>query len=256
MAVIQHFGLKTEGRRFVMGDLHGCLKTFHALLEKIRFDESKDEIHSVGDLTDRGPHSLETLLLTRHPWFHAIRGNHEEFIVQYLAGHERAVGRNHIGNGGEWFYDLDDATRELAGELVRALPYGAAIETDFGTIALSHAGTLDDWKEHCDSWEQFAELSKTKREKLHHRTLWSRSRIKDRRETPVTNVTTVMVGHSPVPAVGALGNTLYIDTGCGAGRWPQEWIAQGYQPRLTAVELANPLVFHEQERLDTVMIYR
>lgn len=256
MSVFQHFERNTVGRDFVFGDVHGCLETFQALLEKIHFDESKDRAFMEGDLVDRGPHSLDMLLMTRLPWFHAQRGNHEEFICQYMDGKPSAIGRCHIENGGEWFYNLPEEGKIAALELVRALPFCMSIDTAFGTVGMSHAGVLDDWNTHVDSWMNHASLSKNKLEKLYHRTLWSRSRIKNNVTTPVTGVPLVMVGHSPVPEVCALGNVLYIDTGCGAGRWPAAWQEAGYNPRLTAVELTSPLVYHHQERLDTVVIYR
>lgn len=211
---------------------------------------------SEGDLVDRGPDSLHTLLMTQYPWFHAVRGNHEEFICQFMAGKESAIGRNHIANGGEWFYNLSDEAKHAVLALVRALPFSISVDTAFGKIGIVHAGALDDWNRHCESWENYATLSKTALEKLYHRTLWSRKRIRDQIETPVENITKVFVGHSPVPQVTILGNVHYIDTGCGAGGWPMEWLDAGYAPSLTAVELTEPLVYHRQERLDPVLVYR
>lgn len=252
MAVIQHFERNTLGRDFVFSDTHGCLKTFQALLDKIGFDERKDRAFMAGDLVDRGPHSLEMLAMTQYPWFHSVRGNHEQFICQVMAGEVDAVRDDHQKNGGGWFYDLSEEAKQATLELVRALPFSLSIDCDFGTVGLAHAGVLDDWNEHVTSWENYTELSKNKLEKLYHRTVWSRKRIRDNNRTPVEGVSLVIVGHSVVPEPIFLGNVHYIDTGCGAGRWPVEWLCKGYRPRLTAVELSTPLRHYHQERLDIV----
>lgn len=111
------------GRDFVVGDLHGCRKALDFLLEAVGFDGAHDRLISVGDLTDRGPHPMECLALLEEPWFHAVRGNHDEMILQAgatyqpdrllplcsdepLPGHEprRAL----RGAGGNWFLDVID----------------------------------------------------------------------------------------------------------------------------------------------------
>ena len=252
MAVIQRFERNTEGRDFVLGDLHGCCKTLDALLEKIHFDESKDRMFSVGDLVDRGPDSLQALLMTQYPWFHVTRGNHEEFICQYMAGKESALRRNHTANGGTWFYQLSPEEKQAVLDVVRALPFSLEIETSFGLVGVTHAGVLGSWTQHCTDWNDYLTLSKSKLEKLYHRTLWSRSRLRDNDTTIVDGAELVVVGHCPVNHPAMLGNVLYVDTGCGAWRWPAAWRTAGTLPALTAVELTQPLCFHRQERVDSV----
>ena len=50
--------------RYAIADIHGCCKTFHALIEKLQIQRS-DEIYLLGDYIDRGPDSkgvLDTII--------------------------------------------------------------------------------------------------------------------------------------------------------------------------------------------------
>src|SRR3546814_7017992 len=82
-ALHQRMPANTVGRDFIVGDMHGCLDLFQAQLDRIGFDPTKDRIFSVGDLADRGPDSMGCLRLLREPWFHAVRGNHEDMLLDY-----------------------------------------------------------------------------------------------------------------------------------------------------------------------------
>ena len=66
----KHFNKNTEGRDFVIGDLHGCFDLFLDLLEEIEFCTFTDRMFSVGDLIDRGDKSIECLRLIKKPWFY------------------------------------------------------------------------------------------------------------------------------------------------------------------------------------------
>lgn len=39
-----------RGRDFVVGDVHGCLRTLEHVLREVGFDEDRDRLFSVGDL--------------------------------------------------------------------------------------------------------------------------------------------------------------------------------------------------------------
>ena len=47
--------------KFAISDLHGCRKTFLALLDKIAFSQN-DELYLLGDYVDRGPDSEGVLV--------------------------------------------------------------------------------------------------------------------------------------------------------------------------------------------------
>ncbi|MEM9884707.1 MAG: metallophosphoesterase family protein [Bacteroidota bacterium] len=81
--------------RFAISDIHGCLKTFKALLEKINFSKA-DELFLLGDYIDRGPDSKGVIdhileLKAKGYLVHCLMGNHEELMIRGLKGDELAL---------------------------------------------------------------------------------------------------------------------------------------------------------------------
>ncbi|MFL1515535.1 MULTISPECIES: symmetrical bis(5'-nucleosyl)-tetraphosphatase [Pseudomonas] len=73
---------------YAVGDLQGCLEPLQCLLKQVAFDPAQDKLWLVGDLVNRGPHSLETLR-----FLYGIR----ESLVCVLGNHDLhllAAGRN------------------------------------------------------------------------------------------------------------------------------------------------------------------
>lgn len=74
-------------RVFIIGDIHGCSKTFRKLvLEKISIRKS-DKIYCLGDYIDRGPDSkgvIDFIIELREKGFntHTLRGNHEQLLLE------------------------------------------------------------------------------------------------------------------------------------------------------------------------------
>ncbi|MHB1665841.1 metallophosphoesterase [Thiomonas sp.] len=99
------------GRDFVVGDLHGSLRLLEIALEGVHFDRGRDRLFSVGDLVDRGQNSLGCLQLLQEPWFHCVRGNHEDLMLDFLDdGHQYGSGSRHAwldqANGSGWYFEL------------------------------------------------------------------------------------------------------------------------------------------------------
>lgn len=74
-----------SGRRFAISDIHGCFKTFKALLKKIKL-QKEDDLFLLGDYIDRGKNSKGVI---DHIWdlkedgfrVHCLRGNHEQMML-------------------------------------------------------------------------------------------------------------------------------------------------------------------------------
>lgn len=126
----RHFRANLAGRDFVVGDLHGCRELLLALLKHVGFDTRVDRLFSVGDLVDRGPDSLGCLRLLDDACFHAVRGNHEQMMIDWLASQDD--GGHWFANGGNWVlaHWKDDAARaeiEAFGRRLAALPLMATV---------------------------------------------------------------------------------------------------------------------------------
>lgn len=113
----------TAGRDFVVGDLHGHRALLERELEGLDFDPARDRVFSVGDLIDRGPDSLATLALIEQPWFHAVLGNHELMLLNYLGCYDsrRHSRKGFVSGSGEWVVDALAAHRRRVTRLAEAL---------------------------------------------------------------------------------------------------------------------------------------
>ena len=69
-------------RLYVVGDVHGHLATFRALLHRLNLGP-EDRVVCLGDMIDRGPDSAGLVdLLRSHPQVICLKGNHEQMAVQ------------------------------------------------------------------------------------------------------------------------------------------------------------------------------
>lgn len=81
---------KCNGNRYVISDIHGCVKTFKSLVERIRLSED-DQLFLLGDYIDRGSDSkgvIDFIFKLQEKKFQVfpIKGNHEEdFLRFYLS---------------------------------------------------------------------------------------------------------------------------------------------------------------------------
>ncbi len=77
---------------WVIGDIHGCWQTLQALLERIAWDRSRDDLWLVGDLVNRGPSSLEVLrwAFSNRERLTAVLGNHDLHLLARGVGAAKA----------------------------------------------------------------------------------------------------------------------------------------------------------------------
>ena len=216
--MIKHFNKNTDGRDFVVGDIHGMFRMLEAQLGVLEFDTSKDRLFSVGDLVDRGPESNIFDRWLDKPWFHAVKGNHEQMMIdaaeEYQNPLNQQAGAHHYVNGGDWFYGIPTVEQQCYAIMADELPIAIEVETDKGLVGIIHAECpLDDWG-------LFKSLYSDNKEYFDQVAMWSRKRIKAGYTRHVSGVVDLYVGHTVMIDTNphTLGNVHYIDTGaCFAG---------------------------------------
>jgi bis(5'-nucleosyl)-tetraphosphatase (symmetrical) len=80
---------------WIVGDVQGCHKPLKRLLERVRFDWSRDVLWSCGDIVNRGPKSLKTLrfFYEHRDAIRLVLGNHDLHLLA-VAHAVRAPGRS------------------------------------------------------------------------------------------------------------------------------------------------------------------
>lgn len=215
-----------DGRDFVVGDIHGMFSALRRLLEDVSFDGARDRLLSVGDLVDRGPESAEALEWLAQPWFHACRGNHEQFVLDSGNPEQYELWIHH--NGGGWWLDMDGALRERFIQAIGEMPLAMEVETDAGLVGIVHADVPP-----MMSWDAFMTRLEEGDEDATFYAMWSRNRIAGVVSSlPVRGrVDCVYCGHTPTRQTVVVDNVHYIDTGA-------VYCNEGYEEaRLTLVQI-------------------
>ena len=232
----------TQGRDFVIGDIHGHFELFEQLLKAVKFDEKVDRAISVGDSIDRGPESHRALEFLEKPWFFSIRGNHEAMLMAAQA-REYGIYELWMKNGGEWSERVAESHLNKMAETCKNLPYAIEIETKNGKVGVLHA----DMPSHF-SWPRLNKDLTSGKIKSRDRQimLWSRDSYqafrraresaKNVSEPRIKDIYRVYVGHSIVNTPCLFGNLMFIDTGA---------YVTG---KLTAVDLNNEEVIMIQNK--------
>ncbi|ROO29808.1 metallophosphoesterase [Salinisphaera japonica] len=213
---VQHHGCNHDGRDFIVGDIHGYLRQLEGLLAHVGFDRSRDRLFSVGDLIDRGPDSAAALQLVDAPWCFAVRGNHEQMMLDAHAANAPANAEAlWLSNGGAWSRQLDTQALTAHRQRAASLPLAMTITIETGArVGLVHAdiGMAD--------WADF--VTRLGEAPIKDTALWSRHTLSAlgrpgaRRNTSLARVTGIDVifhGHTPLAAPLAVANRRWLDTG-------------------------------------------
>lgn len=218
--MIKHYTKNTTGRDISVGDIHGCFSKVQRRLDEIGFNPEADRLFSVGDLVDRGPESMQALDWIAKPWFHAVRGNHEDMAIRWGKPDCQMDAGNYAANGGGWNISNSIEQRGEVSQALAELPLAIEVETVHGLIGIVHAACP------CESWSDFAKAlstgwvktqaglsnSRAAMKELIECALWSRTRIQAMDDSITKDVHTVIVGHTPMRNITSLGNTIFIDT--------------------------------------------
>lgn len=204
---IKRFTLNTKGKDWVVGDIHGHFTRLQAALDAAGFNPSVDRLFSVGDLVDRGPECRDVLNWLAKPWFHPVRGNHDDYVCRF----DTCDVDNWIYNGGSWFAGLSLFEQKEFAVQFAELPIAIEVETLGGLVGITHADCP------FPSWDQLrAELespeSKKRLKLVQNSCMWSRSRFEQQEMHGVDGVRALIVGHTPLRAPVTLGNVIHIDT--------------------------------------------
>ena len=209
MEKIKKFAKNTVGNDYIVGDIHGCFTLLQEELDKLHFRYNVDRLFSVGDLVDRGPESEHAIDWIAQPWFHAVRGNHEQMAIDYF---QPGTGWNmdkhtYEYNGGGWFINMPIARQGVFAEVFDELPLVIELETDNGMVGIVHAEAINnDW----DTTKAYINIQPTIANNV---LLWARDKIKYGDDTKIVGINHVVVGHTPQNHMKTLGNVIYIDTG-------------------------------------------
>lgn len=234
----------TQGRDFVVGDLHGCYDQLQALLTHVKFDSTVDRLFSVGDLVDRGPKNLECANLIYEPWFFATRANHEQMMIDYMSygrftpNVSYGEGAAWIPNGGVWMHQHDKTELADLAQSLDMLPFVISVGEGDGRFNVVHAelkkfkpvdrqqGTLylgnygaprvPVTDEMIDNWE-FTETEE-------YDMVWGRQIIQNGHPTfpppadelwhDLDKLSITYCGHTPLRMTALVQRQMYIDHGC------------------------------------------
>lgn len=208
-----------SNQKFIaVGDIHGCLKSMEAILDKLKQYYDRTFIF-VGDYIDRGPFSRQVVdyLIDFRQQVDCIflRGNHEQMLLD-------AVNHNKYGlwmmNGGHTTAQSYDSS----GESVK-LPEN---HKEFYEQTKLYYDTEDYFFVHAGVSPRKTIAESLKDKNKMQEFLWERSHL-NVFETPWEK--TVVFGHTPRPKPILKDNMIGIDTGCVYDR-------VGYG-KLTAVKL-------------------
>lgn len=134
---------------YVMSDLHGCHNLYLQMLDTIGFSAG-DKLLIVGDVIDRGPQGIATLLhIMRRPNIRLLMGNHERMMLDVVEGEREPpeMLALHLArwrrNGGEvtrqaFLAQSPETRRAILAYLYNA-PYEAFVEAGGRRYHLVHA---------------------------------------------------------------------------------------------------------------------
>lgn len=195
------------GRLIAIGDIHGCLTAFDAILQAIEVT-SEDTLVTLGDYIDRGPASkgvIDRLIeLESRCQLRPLLGNHEEMLLRVLYHGEHP--RGWMKFGGEETLESYGFSGDLAVITQQ--------HRDFFNRCLDYYETERHFFTH-GNYDAYSPLSEQSVRDLR----WKK--LSDEIPDPHLSGKTAVVGHTPNKQgeVFDLGYLKCIDTYCYGGMW-------------------------------------
>lgn len=193
----------SDQKFIAIGDVHGCLKSMEALLEKLKPYYDRQFVF-VGDYIDRGPSSKQVVdyLLDFKEEVDCVflRGNHEQMLLDAFNRDKVSLWMMNGGRSTLESYGFTQEDRSLPKKHERFYN-DTRLYYDTENYFFVHAG-VSPGKTIAESLEDKSEI---------HEFLWERSHL-NAFETPWEK--TVVFGHTPRPKPLQKNKMIGIDTGC------------------------------------------
>lgn len=124
---------------YLVGDLQGCYDELQLLLEKVKFDPTKDQLYLVGDLVARGDKSLECLRFVKSlgPAAQTVLGNHDLHLISTALGIKKIKPRDRV----DAIFEAPDFDELI--DWLRHQPL--LIHHEQHHFVMTHAGISPDW---------------------------------------------------------------------------------------------------------------
>ena len=197
----------------MVGDVHGCFRTLERALTELTFDPARDRLFGVGDMVNRGPHSLDAIDWLEGRFEAVTLGNHDRAALRWLEAKLRGSAPPAEG----WIRALDPGAYRRWHEALQRIPLALTIETAHGRVGVVHAEAP-----HSD-WERATALLETG-DPFHEDNALLGFEADDpasraAQATPVAGLRALVSGHFVVAEVAVTANRWNLDTGaCFADR--------------------------------------
>jgi len=200
----------TEGRKFVIGDIHGAFRALKQCLERASFNYTDDQLIALGDLCDGWPEVNKVIdELQQIPNLKLILGNHDSWALQWmLEGTKEHTWMQQGGNA-----TIKSYPGEVPGSHVAMLKNAQLYHIDENSVFV-HGGFRPDEPLNQQNEDIF---------------LWDRVLVREvillaeqNSSVKVSDYDEIFVGHTPTLNFGTdepihAGNLWMMDTGAG---WP------------------------------------
>lgn len=207
--LIQKFEVNEKGSDWVVGDLHGHLRTLIAKLDEVGFDKTRDRLFVVGDLVDRGHFCPELLELLAEDWFFSCYGNHERMMWDYFIDEHYTHWRTTYGQWVDDHHYTEEQIGHLAQIAYDIMPLAMEVKGKDGkTYGIIHADVPgNDWSALSLDDENLAIWNRDRALMAQNPDYWAEH------APDVKGIDVVFHGHTPTRrAPLKFKNSVYLDT--------------------------------------------
>ncbi|VXB23715.1 phosphorylated protein phosphatase E and diadenosine-polyphosphate hydrolase [Bacillus sp. 349Y] len=205
----------------IIGDIHGCYEELTTLIEKLGYTWAGEipvhperQLAFIGDLTDRGPRSLDTIdlvaALCSQGKARYVPGNHCDKLYRYFLGHDVQIRHGLETTVAEWA-SSSPSKQEAIKKKFLALYEDAPLYDvlDGGRLILAHAGMKEEWigrkNKKIRTFVLYGDITGERNpDGTPVRRDWARDYHGD---------AWIVYGHTPVPEPRMIHRTVNIDTG-------------------------------------------